>query len=979
MALKPWHKIVTPRQDLCEGKPLDASEFAVHLDKVRDGKAPEDYQDPKRFFDRTYLTENITDLAGEVIRRLSGERTETSAVFNLATQFGGGKTHALTLLYHLAKYGPKAHGWQGVFTIINRAGVKSIPRAKTAVFVGTEFDSLTGRGGKDGTPLRKTPWGEIAYQLGGEEAFKLVQEHEEKKIAPAGEVIQSFLPKDEPCLILIDELMNYITRNRRSGLSDQLYVFLQSLTNVAASSDKIVIVVSIPGSTFEMNDSDQSDYTKFDKMINKNGKHIMISAGTETSEIIRRRLFEWTELPAEAKKTIGEYSSWVVEHRQQIPSWFPVDQAKDAFAATYPFHPMVISVFERKWQTLPSFHQTRGVLRLLALWVSNAYQQGAIGGRKDALIGLGSAPLDDSIFRSAVFSQLGENKLEGAVTTDICGKPDSHAVRLDQEAADSIKKAKLHQKVATVIFFESNGGMKNGECTLPEIRLAVGEPDLDIGNVDAVLEDLAPPHGACFFLDVRKNNYWFSLKPNLAKVLADRKASVESKRIDERATEVIRQVFAAGSKIDRIYFPTKSSQIPDTPALKLVVVSPEYPIDGDKTIQCVDQLTRVYGSSGRTYKSSLIWAIAENTSQLREDVRKLLAWEDLQSEKDDLKFDDGQKKQLDENVLRMRRDVKETVWRTYRKVALLDKNNKIQPLDLGLIHSSSSESIAKLIIDRLTNEGLLTEDVSPNFLKRNWPPAFVEWSTQNVRDTFFASPLFPRLINPEKIKDCISNGVLHGQFAYGGKPTEGTYDPIFFKASLSPHEIEISQDMYIIPAKNAEEYLAAIKGPSQLAYIRIAGVSGPIKPNEKIQLLIEGFDQNDQTISVENVQWDCEGGEIDRDGIFIACKENGICTITASVGAISQTVTIQIKDNAYDMGEIIAPHADDSENSSIFSGEISSNKLVTFYRILEKVGSDKNVKIFIRLELLKNQISNKEVLKEINTQLHNLGLKINEK
>jgi len=81
---------------------------------VRDGRAPGDYQDPARFFSRTYLTGNLTDLAGQVLRRLSGERTEASAVFNLSTQFGGGKTHALTLLYHLGKHGPAAREWQGV-------------------------------------------------------------------------------------------------------------------------------------------------------------------------------------------------------------------------------------------------------------------------------------------------------------------------------------------------------------------------------------------------------------------------------------------------------------------------------------------------------------------------------------------------------------------------------------------------------------------------------------------------------------------------------------------------------------------------------------------------------------------------------------------------------------------------------------------------------------------------------------------------
>ena len=115
--IKPWYKIdgLTPREDLREGKPLDASEFAVHLDQVRNQKAPADYQQPERFFERTYLTKYFA----QVIRRLSGEKTETSAVFNLATQFGGGKTHALTLLYHLAKGGAIANNWTGKFYLVS--------------------------------------------------------------------------------------------------------------------------------------------------------------------------------------------------------------------------------------------------------------------------------------------------------------------------------------------------------------------------------------------------------------------------------------------------------------------------------------------------------------------------------------------------------------------------------------------------------------------------------------------------------------------------------------------------------------------------------------------------------------------------------------------------------------------------------------------------------------------------------------------
>ena len=187
IALQPWYKVITPREDLREDRPLDASEFAVHLDQVRDDEGPDVYRKPDEFFRRTFLTKNLLGLSSEVVRRLSGEITETSAVFNMATQFGGGKTHALTLLYHLVCHGPKSHKWAGVSQILSASGMKAVPKANTAVFVGTEFDVMAGRGGDDGTPLRKMPWGEIAFQLGGEKGFEVGAQRRGASILPGEE------------------------------------------------------------------------------------------------------------------------------------------------------------------------------------------------------------------------------------------------------------------------------------------------------------------------------------------------------------------------------------------------------------------------------------------------------------------------------------------------------------------------------------------------------------------------------------------------------------------------------------------------------------------------------------------------------------------------------------------------------------------------------------------------------------------------
>ena len=921
MALKPWYKVITPREDLREGKPLDASEFAVHLDHVRDGRAPAVYQDPKQFFERTYLTKSLCRFAAEVIRRLSGEKTETSAVFNMSTQFGGGKSHALTTAYHLAENGPKANAWMGVNRLLECSGMTTVPRAATAVFVGTEFDSISGRGGEDGTPNRKTPWGEIAYQLGGKKALEVLAEHEAQMTAPGGDVIRKFIPKDRPCLVLMDELMNYVSRSRKSGMTAQLYDFVQNLSEFARGQDNLVLAVSIPASEMEMNADDEADFTRFKKLLDRLGKAVIMSAEGESSEIIRRRLFEWFGLPDDAKKTIAEYADWIADHRQQIPNWFPIDNAREAFSATYPFHPTVLSVFERKWQELPRFQQTRGVLRMLALWVSKAYLEGYKGDHKDLLIGMGTAPLDDPMFRAALFEQLGESRLEGAVTTDICGKNDAHANRLDVEAVDTIKKARLHRKVATTIFFESNGGQAKGEATVPEIRLAVAEPGLDIGNIETVLETLGT---SCYYLTVGKNRYRFSLSPNLNKLLADRRASVQAQKIDERVRAEIQKVFAVGSGIERVFFPDKSSQIPDRPALTFVLLPPDQSLAEEKrTTALVDTMTKEYGNSSRTFKSALIWCVPESPTGLAEEARKLLAWESI-DEEDSGSLDDAQKRQLAENLKKSLRDLKESVWRTYKNVMLLGKDNKMRLVDLGLVHSSAADSMVTLIMTRLRQDGDVESGVSPNFLVRNWPPAFKEWATKSVRDAFFASPQFPRLLNGEVVRDTIVRGVCEGILAYVGKSASGDYDPFIFRKAVTLDDVELSEDVFIVTKETAEAYVASKAKPTV--------VTVPEK-TATTTTLGQTTTQVGQT--------------------------------TAQTGQVGQTTTATQK--------IVAPG--DAVAKLTWTGAVPTQKWMNFYtKVLSKFASGKGLTLTVTVEAAPEGGISSQKVEETKVALRELGL-----
>ncbi len=941
-ALKPWHKVVDPRDDLRQGRPLDASEFAVHLDKVRDGTAPEDYKDAKRFFDRTYLTKNLLGFGAEVVRRLSGIKTETSAVFNMATQFGGGKTHALTLLFHLAINGRKAESWSGVRDLMQKAHVDSNPLAAVATFVGTEFDSLAGRGGKDGTPLRKTPWGEIAWQLGKEQSFAVVAEHEKTQTAPAGDVIRLMLPRGKPCLILMDEILNYISRNRRSGLSAQFYHFLHNLSETVRGEDNVVLAVSIPKSeTIEMTVEDQADFNLYKHMLDRLGKAVIMAAEEETSEIIRRRLFNWNGLPDEGRAVADAWGEWMRANRDLLPRWFPVDSAKERIEATYPFHPIALSVFERKWQSLPRFQQTRGILRLLALWVSTSFQAGYKEANNDPLIGLGTAPLEDPIFRTAVFEQLGEPRLEPAVTTDICGKVDSHAMRLDADAVDTIRKARVHRKAATVIFFESNGGQGGDHAaTVPEVRLSVAEPDLEIGNIDTALEALGD---SCYYLRVEKNKYKFGLAPNLNKMLADRRAGIDAKNVEETLRGEVLKAFGTLPGVDIVPFPEKSSQILDRPVLSIAILAPETNLSRDTTKPMVEAMISEHGNSGRTFKSAVIFACAEDDSAMRAEAQKLLAWAAIKDEEEG-RLDDAQRQQLIESLGRARRDLRESVCRAFRYVLLLDKKNQLRQTDLGMFNSSQYPSIAKLVAQRLQQEGdLETSPVSPNYLVRNWPGSS-KWSTLSVRDCFFASPQFPRLLDGDLIRQTIAKGVQEGTLAYSGRGSASA-DGLLFKMPMQAGDVEISAETFILRAEDARK----LAEPATLRRLEIRPDSPVVKPGTAVSFRVEGFDQHDRTIPVGTVDWHADGGTIDSTGRFTAARSEGPATIEAVSSGVRATRTLTVGSAP---GHVTTQHGAASIKGISWSGEISHQKWMNFYtKVLARFATAGGIKLRVSLEI----------------------------
>ena len=203
--MKPWREVAVPHRDVLEGT-FQQSEFAADITAVSTGRASREYQDARAFFDRTFITAGMSLLLTQVAQRLAGKGGEP--VVQLQTAFGGGKTHTLLAVYHLATRKTPLSELAGIPALIDRAGLMDVPRAQLAVLDGTAH--APGQVWKRGKQTIKTLWGELAWQLGGAEAFALLKDADLSGTSPGKDVLRELLERHAPCVILIDELVAYV-------------------------------------------------------------------------------------------------------------------------------------------------------------------------------------------------------------------------------------------------------------------------------------------------------------------------------------------------------------------------------------------------------------------------------------------------------------------------------------------------------------------------------------------------------------------------------------------------------------------------------------------------------------------------------------------------------------------------------------------------------------------------------------------------
>jgi predicted AAA+ superfamily ATPase len=355
-------------------------------------------------------------------------------VVQLQTNFGGGKTHSMLALYHLFS-GAKATELPGIEEVLQEAGVKAAQGPARGAggqqdFAGQPVDQA------DGTVVR-TLWGELAWQLGGKQAYERIRKDDEHATSP-GDALRELFNEYGPCLILVDEWVAYARqlhdqRRPAGGGFETQFSFAQALTESAKLARNCLLVISLPASdtaTRPMLLADdeevggergQEALARLRNVVGRLESSWTPATAEEGFEIVRRRLFE--PMRADHFKlmdaTAREFAEMYRTQQQEFPPECRESDYEKRIKAAFPIHPEVFDRLYEDWSTLVKFQRTRGVLRLMAAVIHSLWEKGD----RNPLIMPANIPLDDPRVRDELTRYLSDN-WKPIIEKDVDG-PDS--------------------------------------------------------------------------------------------------------------------------------------------------------------------------------------------------------------------------------------------------------------------------------------------------------------------------------------------------------------------------------------------------------------------------------------------------------------------------------------------------------------------------------------------------------------------------
>jgi len=632
--LLPWRDVIEPHNDVATGE-FKQAEFAVDLGKVHSGSAPSEYRDPKEFFSRTYLTDGLSSLLIGAAKRLSDVGGDP--VVELQTNFGGGKTHSMLGLYHMVG-GTPAHDLPGLDQLLKDHELDVPKKVNRAVLVGTSRGPQDVISTDDGLKIRTT-WGELAWQLGGVEAYKMIAENDEKGIAPGSNLLETIFKKYAPCLILIDEWVAYLRQIYKvdglpSGSFDANLSFVQSLTEAVKASPGTLLVASLPASQIEVGgEGGQEALSRLKQTFSRVESSWRPASQEESYEIVRRRLFK--SIPGDKyhhkDNALKQFAKLYRENSNDFPQGCTDEDYRRKLEKAYPIHPELFDQLYTSWGSLEKFQRTRGVLRLMAqviheLWMSND---------PSIMIMPGSVAISSARVEPELLHYLDVN-WQSIIAGDVDGTS-STPYKIDQ-SAPNLNRYSATRRVARVIFMGSapTHAQKNKGLDDKQINLGVVQP----GERPAIFGDaLRRLTNQAKYMHSDLGRYWYSMSPSLNRLAADKAAQLEEAlvlvTIDQELNKYINGIADRGH-FDAIQVaPASSADVPDEAggvrAVILGVAHPHNGRDGSEAQKAAREILMQRGTVPRVYRNTLVFITAEarQLDSLKDAVRAALGWEQI--------------------------------------------------------------------------------------------------------------------------------------------------------------------------------------------------------------------------------------------------------------------------------------------------------------------------------------------------------------
>ncbi|MXV86625.1 MAG: DUF499 domain-containing protein [Acidimicrobiales bacterium] len=518
--VRPWWETIALRPEVTRSDgAVDDVQMSLHdavfgVAGVESDQTP--YASPSYYGAITHPTGDLVELMARVAVRLGVEdSTQTSAVWRLHQAMGGGKSHGLIGLWHLA-----AHPAELALTDLGRevfatareiAGHGSV-RADLGnpVCVVLDCDNTTASV-EDFGPAQLL--GErFLWRLFDKDGHRYDQFKEH--ITSKKHLAEALRSTGRPVLVLVDEIMDYIrlaAANDADGALREM-AFLRALLDAVNDVPNCVVVVVMIASDQDdiaLNEAGVQCQTELEKLLERNGRPTAVTGGGDFAEIIRRRLFERLPSRAETDRVADHFAEhmrgpWATKVFDKLGG--PAGTAfHDAVARCYPFHPSLITLAENEWAQHAGFQRVRSTIRLFAATAYEQSRRAADGEWAPELIDSGDLPLQSHQVRDSLLGSglVADHKtlsnLREVAGVDIVDQhhPDRGvARRLDAVRADGWRNdnPRAAERMATALFVRSLCPRANGArgATEPELHAASFVPvsGYGTGDAEAVLVEL---------------------------------------------------------------------------------------------------------------------------------------------------------------------------------------------------------------------------------------------------------------------------------------------------------------------------------------------------------------------------------------------------------------------------------------------------------------------------------------------------------